>query len=146
MSLFSRYNLILRIIIRLAADFNWIWQFVSVKSWIRILLGNKSVGKGILRTKLQSLLGCNELELASPEIIQEVTGAKVGFAGPVNLKKQIKILADYAVGNIVNAVIGANKDDKHIKNVNINRDFKADITADIRTVLKGDICPRCKNE
>jgi len=97
-------------------------------------------------SKLQSLLGCNELELASPEIIQEVTGAKVGFAGPVNLKKQVKILADYAVGNIVNAVIGANKDDKHIKNVNINRDFKADITADIRTVLKGDICPRCKKE
>ncbi len=97
-------------------------------------------------SKLQSLLGCNELELASPEIIQEVTGAKVGFAGPVNLKKQVKILADYAVGNIVNAVIGANKDDKHIKNVNINRDFKADITADIRTVLKGDICPRFKKE
>lgn len=97
-------------------------------------------------SKLQSLLGCNELELASPEIIQEVTGAKVGFAGPVNLKKQVKILADYAVGNIVNAVIGANKDDKHIKNVNINRDFKADITADIRTVVKGDMCPRCKKE
>ncbi|MDD3730474.1 MAG: His/Gly/Thr/Pro-type tRNA ligase C-terminal domain-containing protein, partial [Endomicrobiaceae bacterium] len=75
-----------------------------------------------------------------------VTGAKVGFAGPVNLKKQVKILADYAVGNIVNAVIGANKDDKHIKNVNINRDFKADITADIRTVVKGDMCPRCKKE
>lgn len=97
-------------------------------------------------SKLQSLLGCNELELASPEIIQEVTGAKVGFAGPVNLKKQVKILADYAVENIVNAVTGANKDDNHIKNVNINRDFKADITGDIRTVVKGDICPRCKKE
>lgn len=95
-------------------------------------------------SKLQSLLGCNELELATPEIIEEVTGAKVGFAGPVNLKKQIKIIADYSVENIVNAVIGANKDDKHIKNVNINRDFKADITADLRTVVKGDMCPKCK--
>ena len=95
-------------------------------------------------SKLQSLLGCNELELATPEIIEEVTGAKVGFAGPVNLKKQIKIIADYSVENIVNAVIGANKDDKHIKNVNINRDFKADIIADLRTVVKGDMCPKCK--
>ena len=95
-------------------------------------------------SKLQSLLGCNELELATPEIIEEVTGAKVGFAGPVNLKKQIKIIADYSVENIVNAVIGANKDDKHIKNVNINRDFKADIVADLRTVVKGDMCPKCK--
>jgi prolyl-tRNA synthetase len=97
-------------------------------------------------SKLQTLLGCNELELSTPAIIEEFTGAKVGFAGPVNLKKQIKIVADYAVENIVNAVIGANKDDKHIKNVNINRDFKADVIADLRTVNKGDICPRCKKE
>lgn len=97
-------------------------------------------------SKLQTLLGCNELELATPAIIEEVTGAKVGFAGPVNLKKQIKIIADYTVENIVNAVVGANKDDKHIKNVNINRDFKADVYADLRTVVKGDICPRCKKE
>ena len=97
-------------------------------------------------SKLQTLLGCNELELASPAVIEEVTGAKVGFAGPVNLKKQIKIIADYTVENIVNAVVGANKDDKHIKNVNINRDFKADVYADLRTVVKGDMCPRCKKE
>ncbi|MDD5021631.1 MAG: proline--tRNA ligase [Endomicrobiaceae bacterium] len=97
-------------------------------------------------SKLQTLLGCNELELATPAVIEEVTGAKVGFAGPVNFKKQIKIVADYAVENIVNAVVGANKDDKHIKNVNINRDFKADVIADLRTVGKGDICSRCKKE
>ena len=97
-------------------------------------------------SKLQTLLGCNELELATPATIEEVTGAKVGFAGPINFKKQIKIIADYTVENIVNAVVGANKDDKHIKNVNINRDFKADIYADLRTVVKGDMCPKCKKE
>ncbi|MDD5102420.1 MAG: proline--tRNA ligase [Endomicrobiaceae bacterium] len=96
--------------------------------------------------KLQTLLGCNELELASPNIIEEVTGAKVGFAGPVNLKKQIKIYADFSVPNISNAVIGANKDDKHIKNINYGRDYKADIVADLKKVSKGDICPRCKKE
>ncbi len=96
--------------------------------------------------KLQSLLGCSELELATPEIIAEVTGAKVGFAGPVNLKKKIKIYADYSVVNIVNGVIGANKDDTHIKNVNYDRDYKADVVADLRKVVHGDICPRCKKE
>ncbi len=96
--------------------------------------------------KLQSLIGCSELELAAPEIIAEVTGAKVGFAGPVNLKKKIKIYADYSVINIVNGVVGANKDDMHIKNVNYERDYKADVVADIRKVVHGDLCPRCKKE
>ncbi len=96
--------------------------------------------------KLQSVLGCNELELASPEIVQDVTGAKVGFAGPVNLKKKIKIYADYSVVNIVNGVIGANKTDTHIKNVNYGKDYKADTVTDLRKVVHGDICPRCKKE
>ncbi|MFA7074099.1 MAG: proline--tRNA ligase [Endomicrobiaceae bacterium] len=96
--------------------------------------------------KLQTLIGCNELELATPEIIIEVTGAKVGFAGPVNLKKKIKIYADFSVPNIANAVTGANKNDKHIKNVNYGRDYEADIVADLKKVSKGDMCPRCKKE
>ena len=96
--------------------------------------------------KLQSVIGCSELELATPEIITDVTGAKVGFAGPVNLKKKIKIYADYSVVNIVNGVIGANKDDMHIKNVNYNKDYKADVVTDLRKVVHGDTCPRCKKE
>jgi len=95
---------------------------------------------------LQSVIGCSELELATPEIIMEVTGAKVGFAGPVNLKKKIKIYADYSVINVVNGVVGANKDDMHIKNVNYDKDYKADVVTDLRKVVHGDICPRCKKE
>lgn len=96
--------------------------------------------------KLQSLIECNELELAGQEVVEEVTGAKVGFAGPINLRKQIKIYADYSVVNIVNGVVGANKTDTHIKNVNYNKDYKADVVADLRKVVHGDICPRCKKE
>jgi len=96
--------------------------------------------------KLQSLLGCSELELASAEVVEEVTGAKVGFAGPINLKKQVKIYADYSVVNVVNGIIGANKTDTHIKNVNYNKDYKADVVADLRKVVHGDTCPRCKKE
>ena len=96
--------------------------------------------------KLQSLIGCENLELASQEIVQEVTGAKVGFAGPINLRKQVKIYADYSVIKVVNGIVGANKTDAHIKNVNYNKDFKADVVADLRKVVHGDICPRCKKE
>jgi prolyl-tRNA synthetase len=96
--------------------------------------------------KLQSLIGCGELELADQEVVEEVTGAKVGFAGPINLKKQVKIYADYSVINVVNGVVGANKTDAHIKNVNYNKDYKADVIADLRKVVHGDICPKCKKE
>ena len=96
--------------------------------------------------KLQSLIGCEELELASQEIVEEVTGAKVGFAGPINLRKQVKIYADYSVIKVVNGIVGANKTDAHIKNVNYNEDYKADMVADLRKVVHGDICPRCKKE
>ena len=96
--------------------------------------------------KLQSLIGCEELELASQEIVEEVTGAKVGFAGPINLRKQVKIYADYSVIKVVNGIVGANKTDAHIKNVNYNKDYKADVIADLRKVVHGDICPRCKKE
>ena len=96
--------------------------------------------------KLQSLIGGGELELANQEVVEEVTGAKVGFAGPINLKKQVKIYADYSVINVVNGVVGANKTDAHIKNVNYNKDYKADVVADLRKVVHGDICPKCKKE
>ncbi len=91
--------------------------------------------------KLQKVLGCQTLELAGPDVIQEVTGAPVGFAGPVGL--EIPIIADRCVLDMVNFVAGANKADHHVKNVNIGRDFKVTTTADIRMVEEGDLCPKC---
>ena len=94
--------------------------------------------------KLQSFLGCIELGLADEKTINEITGAPLGFAGPVNMKKKIKVIADLSVLNIVNAVTGANKKDYHFKNVNAGKDFKYDAAADLRKILKGDTCPKCK--
>ncbi|MCL1972618.1 MAG: proline--tRNA ligase [Endomicrobia bacterium] len=95
--------------------------------------------------KLQSFLGCIELVLADEKTISEITGAPLGFAGPVSMKKKIKVIADLSALNIANAVTGANKKDYHLKNVNINRDFKYDTAADLRKILKDDACPKCKN-
>ncbi|MDR1195497.1 MAG: proline--tRNA ligase [Endomicrobium sp.] len=94
--------------------------------------------------KLKSFLACEELDLAAEKTINDLTGAPLGFAGPVNLKEKVKIVADLSVLNIVNAVTGANKKDYHLKNVNINKDFQYDAVADIRKITYGDICPRCK--
>ncbi len=97
----------------------------------------------INETKLKNALKCNELELADENTIYKVTGAPVGFASPVGLK-DIFVIADVSVSFIENGITGANKKDFHIENVNINRDFKADIITDIRNVISGDFCPDCK--
>ncbi|MCL2484838.1 MAG: proline--tRNA ligase [Endomicrobia bacterium] len=94
--------------------------------------------------KLQSYLGATEVFLADENTIADITGAPCGFASPVNLKKKIRIIADLSVININNAVTGANKKDYHLKNVNAGRDYKYDESADLRKIVKGDICPRCK--
>ncbi|MDR3125054.1 MAG: proline--tRNA ligase [Endomicrobium sp.] len=95
--------------------------------------------------KLQNLLRANEVVLADEQTINFVTKSPKGFVGPVGLK-DVKIIADLSVIEISNAVTGANKKKIHIKNVNYNRDYSADIVADIRKVKEGDICPKCKKE
>jgi len=92
--------------------------------------------------KLKNALDCADLEMAGDEVVTKVTGAPVGFAGPVGLK--VKIVADLAVRAMKNAVTGGNEKDLHLKNVNLERDFRATAFADIRNVVHGDACPRCE--
>jgi prolyl-tRNA synthetase len=91
--------------------------------------------------KVKNYLGVDELTLADDEMITRTTGAPRGFAGAVNIKS--RIIADYSVMNMMNFVTGANKEDYHLKNVNIGRDFKVESFADLRVVEKNDQCPRC---
>src|SRR5581483_4075838 len=72
--------------------------------------------------KVKKLLGLTELELADPATVTAVTGAPVGFAGPVGLR-QVRILADQAVPAMRNFVVGANEADHHLLDVNAERDF-----------------------
>ena len=92
--------------------------------------------------KLKSLLEANSLELANFKTVEELTGASVGYAGPIEVKA--KIVADNSIKGILNGVTGANKDDYHLLNVNPERDFKPELYGDIRTVSEGDPCPECK--
>ncbi|HEY6837100.1 MAG TPA: proline--tRNA ligase [Geobacteraceae bacterium] len=91
--------------------------------------------------KLKNLLGCTELEMAPDSVVEKVTGAPVGFAGPVGLKA--RIIADFSVQGMKNFVTGGNAKDLHLKNVNLERDFRVERFADLRNVVPGDSCPRC---
>lgn len=96
----------------------------------------------INEVKLKNLVGCtDDLELAEPHIVREITKAEVGFAGPIGL--DIPVYVDKEVTFMKNFVVGANETDMHYKNVNIGKDFEADHIADIRIVEEGDVCPKC---
>ncbi|MDP3790648.1 MAG: proline--tRNA ligase [Candidatus Omnitrophota bacterium] len=93
-------------------------------------------------TKLKNYLKCGVLGLVDEKTIQEVTGAPVGFSGPVGLKN-VRIVADNSVKDMVNLVTGANKKDAHLINVNMGRDFEVKEFSDLRTITKDDKCPVC---
>lgn len=91
--------------------------------------------------KLARLLGVTEVELASPEVVKNLTASPLGFAGPVGLK-HVRILADHAVKGMRNFVVGANQADTHYLDANWNRDFTIDQFADLRNAQSGDPSPR----
>jgi len=95
--------------------------------------------------KLASILQCSEVELASDADVTRLTGAPVGFAGPVGLKK-IPIIADLTVTGMFDAVTGALEKDLHYKHAAYGRDFTAWMIDDVRTVKAGDRCSLCNGE
>ena len=96
-------------------------------------------------TKLAALLKAAEVGLASAEEVTRLSSTPVGFAGPVGLSS-IPVIADHSVCAISDGITGALEKDFHYRHVAYGRDFKAWISADIRTVKTGDTCHLCGNE
>ena len=94
--------------------------------------------------KLQAAVGTERLQLAGERVVEEMTRAPKGFAGPVGLS--IPLIADDDIRGMVNFVTGANEKDAHFIQVNIGRDFQINRYADIRRFALGDPCPRCGGE
>ncbi|NLW03249.1 MAG: proline--tRNA ligase [Clostridiaceae bacterium] len=95
----------------------------------------------INEAKLMQYLGCDSLEMADEGSVRAVTGAEVGFAGPVDLP--VRIIADLELEGGRGFIVGANKTGFHLRHVVSGRDFQAEI-ADIRMIAADDPCPRCK--
>jgi len=91
--------------------------------------------------KLRAHLNCDELELATDDVVLEVTGSPKGFAGALGIKSPV--IADYSLINMKNFIMGANREDHHVVNANIGRDFKVETFADLRIIKETDSCPRC---
>ena len=101
-----------------------------------LLRGDHEANEGKIRRALKA----SKLELASPEVIQKVTGAPVGFAGPVGIK--CPVIADHDVAAVKDAITGANEADAHLTGVNVARDYQLETTYDLRNAVEGDPCPK----
>ncbi len=101
-------------------------------------------------TKLADSLGATAVRGAQPEEIRELMGASAGSLGGVGARAKAKetnfeliIVSDIALKGRRGMTTGANKDDHHLRGVDIERDIKPDRWADLRSVASGERCPRC---
>jgi len=95
--------------------------------------------------KLKNAMGWEDIRLATDDEILDVTGAPVGFLGPIGVKEGLAIVGDLALNGMANCVIGANETDMHYVGANPGRDFVLQRIEDLRNVVAGDACPRCES-
>lgn len=95
-------------------------------------------------TKLAKVIGENEDDLLMLEIdeIKNLAGSVHGFAGPIGLSSNVELIADRRIFEIANPICGANEQDYHIENVQLNQENFI-ISDDLLSVEAGDFCPSC---
>ena len=98
--------------------------------------------RDINELKVARVLEARELALADDARVEQITGAPVGFAGPIGLTG-VRILADRKIRGYRGAVTGANQADQHVVHVDMERDVAPAEYADLVTARDGDVCPRC---
>lgn len=91
--------------------------------------------------KIKNALDATNVELVDPAVAVELLGANFGSLGPIGVPENVRIFADNAVKDLVNAVAGANEDGFHYINVNPNRDFEVASYFDLRMIQVGDLSP-----
>lgn len=99
----------------------------------------------INEVKLKNMLGCATLGLADEATILEVSGAPVGFAGPINMKKKVRVFYDQSVVGLHNFLCGCNEFDMHLLDVNFGRDLPVpEKYYDLHNATVGDGCANCE--
>lgn len=99
-------------------------------------------GYDVDEEKLKKIAGCKQLTLAPADVVKSVTGAEVGYAGPLNLPLTVKVFFDESTNNRKNFECGANKTNYHTTNVNWGRDLAVpEQFYDFKIAKEGDFYP-----
>ncbi|MDA5560002.1 proline--tRNA ligase [Exiguobacterium sp. MMG028] len=89
--------------------------------------------------KVKNALGGLDIQLEDEEKIVELFKCAPGTLGPIHAP--VKVIADYAVKYLVDAVCGANEANTHYTGVNAERDLAELTYHDLRFVVEGDLAP-----
>ncbi|WP_273125589.1 proline--tRNA ligase [Bacillus weihaiensis] len=91
--------------------------------------------------KVKNLYGASVVELATPEETKNILNCVPGYVGPIGVNEGVEVIADHAVKAVVNGVCGANEENYHYNNVNVDRDYSVAKYADLRFIQEGDLSP-----
>ena len=108
----------------------------EVKPVAVLMRGDRQINE----VKLVNHLGAIAVAPATDDRVRVITGAEPGFAGPVGLGDDVRVLADESVRDVRNFVCGANETDHHCVDVNTGRDFADPEWLDVRLAEAGDRC------
>jgi prolyl-tRNA synthetase len=100
-----------------------------------LMMGNDSLNE----SKLMAVLGTDVRPLEA-EKLRELTGADGGSIGPVGLRG-FTILADNRLKGANGLISGANRNDYHLRNIDLERDCAIGGYHDLRTVEEGEPSP-----
>ncbi|HTY16949.1 MAG TPA: proline--tRNA ligase [Myxococcota bacterium] len=92
--------------------------------------------------KLIDATGARELRPARAEEIRAALGASAGSLGAVGVQN-LRVLADAALRGRRGMTTGANRDDHHLRGVDVERDVAVERWLDLREVRAGEACPLC---
>jgi prolyl-tRNA synthetase len=105
--------------------------------WLLLLRGDHELNE----VKAAKVPGLSDFRFASEAEIIEWFGTPLGYLGPINPKKPLKIVADRTVANMSDFICGANEADFHLSGVNWDRDLPEPLVFDLRNVVEGDASP-----
>jgi prolyl-tRNA synthetase len=92
--------------------------------------------------KTAKVEGLGGFRWANDAEIEEATGCKPGYLGPVGIPASMPLIVDREVAAMADFVCGANELDVHLRGVNFGRDCRdPDRVADLRNVVEGDASP-----
>ncbi len=103
---------------------------------VAIVRGDREIEE----VKLCNAIGVGSLEMAESDDFVKI-GSHAGFVGAMNLRN-VTVVADNDIQNMVNFVVGANKPDYHYVDTNL-QDLIIDQFADIKKMRAGDKCSKC---
>ena len=105
-----------------------------------MMVGNDQLNE----SKLLSALGGGEASPMNAEDLKGLTGADGGSIGPVHLRG-FRIIADKRLEGANGLISGANRNDYHLTNIDMQRDVTLEGYYDLRTVVAGEACTKCSS-